>query len=79
MDVSDGLLTDLQKLCAASGCGAQLDVDALPRSAAMRELFDADDLPATTHSPAAMTTSCIFTVPPDRWRDAGRAACPQLR
>ena len=43
MDVSDGLLTDLKKLCAASGCGAQLNVDALPESAAMRELFEADD------------------------------------
>lgn len=42
MDVSDGLLTDLQKLCAASGCGAQLDVDALPASTAMRQSFDAD-------------------------------------
>ena len=39
MDVSDGLLTDLQKLCAASGCGAQLNIDALPRSPQMRELF----------------------------------------
>jgi thiamine-monophosphate kinase len=39
MDVSDGLLTDLQKLCAASGCGARLDIDALPRSPQMRELF----------------------------------------
>jgi thiamine-monophosphate kinase len=39
MDVSDGLLTDLQKLCAASGCGARLNVDALPRSPQMRELF----------------------------------------
>jgi thiamine-monophosphate kinase len=42
MDVSDGLLTDLQKLCTASHCGARLDIDALPPSAAMRELFDAD-------------------------------------
>jgi thiamine-monophosphate kinase len=32
MDVSDGLLTDLDKLTAASGCGARVDVDALPLS-----------------------------------------------
>jgi thiamine-monophosphate kinase len=42
MDVSDGLLTDLRKLCAASGCAARIDVDALPQSAAMQQLFDAD-------------------------------------
>jgi thiamine-monophosphate kinase len=41
MDISDGLLADLGKLCAASNCAAQLNVDALPRSAPMRELFDA--------------------------------------
>ncbi len=41
MDVSDGLLADLDKLCAASGCGAQIDIDRLPASAAMRECFDA--------------------------------------
>lgn len=40
MDVSDGLLTDLEKLCTASGCGARLELDALPRSDAMRALFD---------------------------------------
>lgn len=43
MDVSDGLLTDLKKICAASGVGAQLNVDALPESPAMHELFEADD------------------------------------
>ncbi|MDY6945547.1 MAG: thiamine-phosphate kinase [Pseudomonadota bacterium] len=43
MDVSDGLLTDLKKLCAASGVSAQLNIDALPESAAMQELFEADD------------------------------------
>jgi len=42
MDVSDGLLTDLGKLCTASGCGANIDVDLLPRSAAMSQVFAAD-------------------------------------
>ncbi|HEX2623921.1 MAG TPA: thiamine-phosphate kinase [Sphingomicrobium sp.] len=32
MDVSDGLMLDLDRLCAASGCGADIDLDALPLS-----------------------------------------------
>ena len=34
MDVSDGLLLDLERLCAASECGAKIDLDALPLSRA---------------------------------------------
>lgn len=40
MDVSDGLLTDLDKLCAASACGARIELDRLPASASMRAVFD---------------------------------------
>ena len=34
MDVSDGLLIDLARLCEASGCAAEVDLDALPLSRA---------------------------------------------
>jgi thiamine-monophosphate kinase len=34
MDISDGLLIDLSRLCAASDCGAQIDLDSLPLSRA---------------------------------------------
>ena len=34
MDVSDGLLLDLSRMIAASGCGAEVDLEALPLSQA---------------------------------------------
>ncbi|HET6807354.1 MAG TPA: thiamine-phosphate kinase [Frateuria sp.] len=39
IDVSDGLLADLGHVCAASGVGAELDLDALPLSPALRGVF----------------------------------------
>jgi thiamine-monophosphate kinase len=64
MDVSDGLLGDLGKLCAASGVGARLDLERLPVSAellrrhatAERErfvLFGGDDYELLFTLPAA--------------------------
>jgi thiamine-monophosphate kinase len=35
MDISDGLLLDLSRLCAASGCAAAIRLDALPLSRAL--------------------------------------------
>jgi thiamine-monophosphate kinase len=41
MDVSDGLLGDLGKLCSASGVGAIVELERVPRSQALRATFDA--------------------------------------
>lgn len=65
MDVSDGVLTDLKKLCAASGVGAQLSVDLLPESAAMNELFEADECLQYALG-GGDDYELLFTLPPER-------------
>jgi thiamine-monophosphate kinase len=65
MDVSDGLLGDLGKLCEASDCGAQLDLESLPTSSAMLALFD----PATVERlmlSGGDDYELLFTVPAGR-------------
>jgi thiamine-monophosphate kinase len=42
IDLSDGLYTDLEKLAAASGVGAELDLDCLPVSDALRQSVAGD-------------------------------------
>ena len=39
MDVSDGLLTDLSKLCAASGVSATVELDSLPTDGGLKAAF----------------------------------------
>lgn len=42
MDLSDGLAKDLDRMCRASGCGADVAINDLPRSPAMDVLLDLD-------------------------------------
>jgi len=65
IDVSDGLLGDAGKLCTASGCGAVLQADRLPLSAALRSMH-----PPQRAIELALTGGddyeLCFTVPPER-------------
>ena len=42
IDISDGLISDLKHVLAASGCGARIDLDALPLSEALLGSVDGD-------------------------------------
>lgn len=68
IDVSDGVLGDLGKLCAASGVGARLDLDSLPVS---ERLAAAHDREACEHFVLAGGDDyeLLFTLPA---ADAGR-------
>ncbi len=63
MDVSDGLLVDLTKLCAASGCGARLSLEQLPQSTALRSMFGRERAEHLTLT-GGDDYELLFTVPP---------------
>ena len=78
MDISDGLLTDLDKLSAASGCGARIDIDALPLSPAALQTFPRDA--CVDYALAGGDDyEIIFTVAPDRVAELpGGVTCTQI-
>lgn len=61
MDVSDGLLIDAQRMAAASGLAAAIDLDAVPLSDAFRA-FDGDVMAAVT---AGDDYQLLFAAPAD--------------
>ena len=76
IDVSDGLLADLGHLCRASGCAASVDVERLPVSPELRELFPARDAETWALTGGDDYELC-FTAPPPRRRriEQALAAC----
>jgi len=76
IDVSDGLLADLGHLCRASGGAAHVDVDRLPVSSELLELFPAHDAESWALTGGDDYELC-FTAPPSRRRaiEQALAAC----
>ena len=68
MDVSDGLLTDLRKLCVASQCGADLQLESLPSSVSLRAVFG-DTAAEYLSLQGGDDYELLFTLPADRLSD----------
>ena len=68
IDISDGLLADLGHVCVASGVGAEIDADLLPRSSALMALYDEADALQFALSGGDDYELC-FTVPAQRLAD----------
>ena len=77
MDVSDGLVGDLAKLCRVSGVAADIDADRVPLSDAGRAVLEADPAARETAFTGGDDYEILCTVPPakvDRFRVAAMAA-----
>src|SRR5262249_10841869 len=74
MDVSDGLVGDLGKLCAASGVGAEIDVGRMPLSGAARRAIAADPQRMETVLTGGDDYEVLATVAPRRLATLQRAA-----
>jgi thiamine-monophosphate kinase len=76
IDVSDGLLADLGHLCAASACGAAIDVEHVPVSAELMSLFPPQEVLAHALGGGDDYELC-FTAPPSRAEEieAAMEAC----
>jgi thiamine-monophosphate kinase len=80
IDLSDGLLADLGHVCRASGVGAEVEVEALPASPALRAAFD-DETRIALQASGGDDYELCFTAPANareavsgRARQAGVAA-----
>lgn len=68
IDISDGLLGDLNHILEQSGVGAQINPTALPLSAALQAFADSDTAQKWALTGGEDFELC-FTVPPQHWTD----------
>jgi thiamine-monophosphate kinase len=74
MDVSDGLIGDLAKLCDVSGVGAQIDADRVPFSAAVRAAVAVDATLLETALTGGDDYEIVCTVPASKFDGVKGAA-----
>lgn len=74
MDVSDGLVGDLAKLCRASAAMAEIEAERVPLSPAARRAVDADPALLETALTGGDDFEVVATVPPERCADLIAAA-----
>lgn len=65
MDLSDGLAKDLGRMCRASGTGAEIEIDKVPRSDAMRKALAADQTLVQALVAAGDDYEILAAVPPE--------------
>lgn len=73
IDISDGLLADLGHVCRASGVGAELDLEALPASEALRAAYEGEQRRALQATGGDDYELC-FTAPAGSLDDIARLA-----
>ena len=73
-DISDGLLSEVMHIGAASGCGAEIVTSALPLALPARRLLSAGQVTWTQLLSAGDDYELLFAVAPERAHDFERAA-----
>lgn len=74
MDVSDGLMGDLAKLCAASGVGATIEAASIPLSAATKQLIDMEIVSLETIVSGGDDYEILCAIPENRLESFRKAA-----
>lgn len=77
MDVSDGLIGDLAKLCDVSGVSARIEAKAVPLSAGARRALSSEPTLIETIATGGDDYEILFTLPPARvaaFRDLAKAS-----